>query len=201
MASRPARRIAGFVLRFAVAYGLLILAWPLLGPLYRPVYCTLGNALFQGGAGSVSFRAKDTSEALDVEVVMRKRDAPGVTGRAENDSRMMGYLPTVTLVALVLATPIPWKRRRRALWVGLALVTAFVALRMAIPLIRDYSNPDALQIYELGPFARWLLGIADRSLLGAPASFFVVPILIWVLVAFRRQDWEILDEGAPAPPK
>jgi hypothetical protein len=199
-----ARRIAGFALRFVVVYGLLIFAWPAVRPLYRPFYCALGNALFGTvlfhGEGSARFTPKDTREDLDIEVVMKKRSAPRISGRAENKSRVMGYLPTISVVALVLATPLPWKRRRRALLAGVALVSLFVALRIAIPVVRDFSKPDALQVYHPGAFGRWLLGIADRALLGAPASFFVVPILIWVLVAFRRRDWELLDEAEPGEP-
>lgn len=195
--SRPARRIAGFVLRFALLYGILVLAWPLARPLYRPFYCFLGNVLFQGGEGSATFRSLDTDAALDVEVMLHKRSPPPATGTATNNSKGVGYLPIVTIVALVLATPIPWKRRRRALWQGLALVTLFVAVRIGIPIVRDFSKPDALQVHHPGALGVWALGVAERALLAAPASFFVVPILVWALVAFRRQDWELLERRQP----
>lgn len=191
-----ARRIAGFVLHFGLVYGVLVLAWPVLRPVYRAFYCALGNALFEGGEGSVRFQVAppqaNPGGEMDIDLVMSKRSAPEVRGRMKNNSRMVGYMPTVCLVAFVLASPIPWKRRRRALLLGLGLVTAFVALRMAIPIVRDFSNPNALQVYHLGAFGHWLLGVVNRALLSAPASLFVVPILIWVLVAFRSEDWELV---------
>jgi hypothetical protein len=206
MSPRLARRIGGFALRFALAYGLLVLAWPLLRPVFRPCYCALGNLLFGdgllGGEASAHFRPLELSGQGDVELdiglVLTKRGPPPVTARMENNSRLVGYMPMVSLVAFVLASPIPWKRRRRALLIGLALVSAFVAVRMAIPILRDFSNPDALQVFRPGASARRLLEIAERALLRAPASFFVVPIFLWILVAFRREDWEIVAE--PEPP-
>lgn len=196
MPPRLARRIAGFGLRFVLAYGLLVAAWPVLRPVFRPFYCALGNVLFEGGEASVHFRPLETAGQLDIQLVMTKRGPPPVTARMENNSRLVGYMPMVSLVAFVLASPIPWKRRRRALWVGLLLTSLFVALRMAIPIWRDFGNADALQVYHPGSFARWVLGIAERAFLNAPASFFVVPVLIWILVAFRREDWAIVDEPA-----
>lgn len=215
MSPRLARRIGGFALRFALAYGLLVLAWPLLRPVFRPCYCALGNLLFDDGLlgsdASAHFRPLELSgqggvgphagldAGLDVGLVLTKRGPPAVTARMENDSRLVGYMPMVSLVAFVLASPISWKRRRRALLLGLALVSAFVAVRMAIPILRDFSNPDALQVFHPGTFTRRLLEIAERALLRAPASFFVVPIFLWILVAFRREDWEIVAEPESRP--
>lgn len=199
MRSHQARRVAGFALRFALVYGVLVVAWPLARGVHRPLYCALGNALFDGGDAAARFRPLDTGTDLDVQVVLTKRGPPTVTARMENSSRLVAYMPLVSLVALVVASPIPWKRRRRALWQGLALATAFVAVRMAIPIRRDFSRADALQVHHPGALGRWLLEVGERALLDAPASFFVVPILIWVLVAFRRQDWELVELQQKAP--
>lgn len=204
------RLVLGFALRFALAYALLVLAWPVVRPAYGAFYCALGNVVFQGGDGEVRFARKeriDPQQGFDVEVVMTKRGVPGKKNVMSSSSRLTGYLPTVSLVALVLATPIAWRRRRRALLWGLLLVHVFVALRMGIPIVRDFSNPNAIQVYYPGGFGRWALGIAERAFLRAPASWFVVPILIWILVAFRRDDRELLgagsaqgsEDGAPAP--
>lgn len=194
MEPRLVRRIAGFALRFALAYGLLVLAWPVVRPVFRPLFCTLGNVLFGGGEASVSFHPLDAGAELDVQLVLTKRGPPPVTARMEASSHLVGYMPIVSLVAFVLASPIPWRRRRRALLLGLALVSLFVALRMALPIWRDFSNADALQVYHPGAFVRWSRDVAERAFLSAPASFFVVPIFVWVLVAFRREDWALVDE-------
>jgi hypothetical protein len=198
----PLRAMGLFALRFGLVYTLAVLAWPLVRPVYQPVYCFLGNILFEGGTGSVRFEAArtgdDFEDDFDVQLVMTNTEA-AVTGRAGNSSRVTGYLPTVSLVALVLATPIAWRRRRRALWMGLLAVHVFVALRMALPIWRDFALPGPLQVYEPGGFVRWARGVAERAFLAAPASFFVVPVLIWVLVAFTGRDRELLaaPDGEP----
>lgn len=201
MLSPPARRIAGFGLRFLLVYGALVAAWPLLAHVHRPAYCALGNVLFGGGEASARFRPLDGAQDLDIEVRLTKRGPPLVSAVMKNDSRLVAYMPLVSLVALVLASPISWRRRRRALWLGLALVTAFVAVRMSLPIRRDFSRPDALQVHHPGALGRWLLDVSERALLDAPASFFVVPVLIWILVALRREDRELVapprDPGKP----
>lgn len=195
----PTRRLAGFGLRFALVYGVLVLAWPLAARVYRPLYCALGNVLFDGGEASAHFRPIATDENLDVEVRLTKRGPPLVSAVMRNDSNLVGYMPVVSLVALVLASPIPWRRRRRALAHGLALVTVFVAARMSIPIRRDFSREDALAVHHPGAVGRWLLEVSERALLDAPASFFVVPILIWVLVALRREDWALVQPAREKP--
>jgi len=198
LATRP---IAGFLLRFALAYAFLTLAWPLAKPLYRTVYCALGDLCFEGGAASARFEALDTDDDLDVQIHLTKRGPPTITGRMKSSSRLTGWEPTVTLLALILASPIPWTRKRRALLWGLALLTVFVAFRMWVPIRENFSKPDALQVHHPGALGTWALGIASRALVSAPASFFVIPLLLWAVVAFRRQDWELVRAKDVEPPQ
>lgn len=194
----PVRRIVVFA---AWVFGIwlgLVVAWPLVRPLYLPAYCGIANVLFEGGAASAELTpAQEVQGSHDVDIRMEKTGS-GVWGEMRHSAKIAGYFPTVSLLALVLATPIPWRRKRKALLLGLILVTAFVLLRAWIPIRRDFSNPDPLQVFEPGVFGRWLLGIGERALVNAPASWFVVPIFIWVGVAFRRSDWELLDRSEPS---
>jgi hypothetical protein len=195
------RRIAGFVLRFALAYALLIVAWPLVKPLYRPVYCALGSLCFEGGVASARFEVQDTDDDLDIQIHLTKRGPPRVTGRMQNSSRLTGWMPTASLLALVLASPISWRRKRQALLWGLALLTVFVAFRMWVPIRENFSKPDALQVHHPGALGTWALGIASRALVAAPASHFVIPLLLWAVVAFRREDWELVRAADSKPPQ
>ena len=195
--------VTGFAIRFLAVYAALAwLAWPVLAGAYRELYCALGNVAFASvGAGSVRFTPDPRpGSQYDTLLVMTNRNAPGTVGEMHQSSWNVGYLPTVGLIALVIATPIPWRRRWRALAIGLLMVTAFVLLRMALPIIHDFSNPDDLQVFQRGPVARWILGFAIPALLQAPASQFVGPIFIWALVAFRREDWAIVQRSETPPP-
>lgn len=196
MTPRLAKRIGAFFLRFALAYAVAIALWPLLAGTYRGFYRGVGNVVFGGGDASARFAPAPPDPArpadLDVEIRLTTPAAPGTSGRMYNSSRFVGYLPTISLIAFVLATPIPWRRRRTALLVGISLVQVFVVVRMALPIVREFSKESAIQAYHLGAFGQGVLDLALRALLHAPASWFIGPILIWAAVAFRREDWELV---------
>jgi hypothetical protein len=105
----------------------------------------------------------------------------------------LGYLPTALLVCLVLCSPIPWRRRLRSLLIGLLLVQVFVACRVAVLIAFALSKETPLQLYHPGPLVlgvmRWLY---DTLTKGNTLSF-AAPLLFWVLVSFRREDWKLLE--------
>ena len=195
----PTKRIALFAVRVGAYWAAFALAWPLLAPAFRPLYCTVGNLAFNNGEAQAQFKtAKKIDRDHDVDIVLTN-STPGVRGDVFHSARLGGYLPLATFAAFVLASPISWARRRRALRLGLLFLLLYILMRMWVPIWRDFSNPNALQVYDPGAFGRWLMGVLQRSLVDAPASWFVVPIFVWVGVAFRRSDWELLEgDGAPA---
>lgn len=198
MTPQLAKRIGAFFLRFALAYAVAIVLWSAVGGAYRAFYCGVGNIVFGGGQASARFEAAPPNPAdLDVKITLTTPAAPGATGTMGNNSRFVGYLPTISLIAFVLATPIPWRRRRKALLFGLLFVQLLVIVRMALPIVREFSKETAIQAYHLGSFGQAVLDLGLRALLHAPASWFIGPILIWAAVAFRREDWELV--AAPAP--
>jgi len=195
----PTRRIAAFALRVGLIWAAFAAAWPLLAPVYRPLYCTMANLAFRNGEARAEFSVTRAPQGdHDVDILLTRRSQSGVEGEVQHSSRLSGYLPMITLVAFVLASPISWSRRRKALLVGLLFVGLYVLLRIWVPIWRDFSNPNALQVYDPGGFGRWLMGVLQRSVVDAPASWFVVPIFIWVGVAFRRTDWELLGGAGDA---
>jgi hypothetical protein len=105
-------------------------------------------------------------------------------------------MPTITLVALILATPVAWRRRGIALLIGLALLIPFVALRIGLPLMLEFAREDLpMRQYQFSSWWTSVLMQAKIALVEAPASFFVVPIFIWIVATFRRSDWSSLMRG------
>lgn len=72
---------------------------------------------------------------------------------------------------------------------GLALVNGFVVVRVALPLLKEFSEDGTLALFSLSPFWKKALDVAIIALVTSPPSVFVVPILIWILVTFRRGDF------------
>ena len=158
-----------------------------------------------GDGGSVKFSPK--SRAIhDADTTLRftsLRTNKGGTG--ELKAIYTGYRPTVFLAALILATPIPWRRRGLSLLWGVLLVCGFVAVRVWLRLAVTMSNNDAIQAYVFSGWLRGFLGALDAVFMKSPAVGYMVPALIWIVVTLRREDWARFgirlgaDDSQPQP--
>lgn len=187
----PLRRIAGFFILVLIFYGLLMAPWPGVRKAYAACFRAVGSMVFGsfGAPDSVRFRpASQDGGEWDTEIVLSNPHT-GAVGTVQHNSRRMGYVPTAVLISLVLATPLSWSRKSRALLWGLLLVNAFVALRLALVLLRDLSRDDPLCLFDLSPFTLKVLAWAVRALVMSHGSYFGFPVLIWILATFRRSDW------------
>ncbi len=149
---RP-RVIVGFFVRFLIVYGILMVSWPGLRDAYGTFFRTGGDLLFgsSGSTGLARFRSLPEMDGIrDTEMQVKKR---GWRERApfRISSWYVGYLPTAALVGLIVATPIPWSRRSRALLWGLLLVHGFIALRLALAVayVWSFRMPDPLVHLDL----------------------------------------------------
>ena len=66
-------------------------------------------------------------------------------------SRYIGYAPTTFLLALILATPLTWRRRLIALFWGLVLTHAWIAFSMLLLIVHGYSRGDVVSIFATVP--------------------------------------------------
>lgn len=191
----PARRITGFFLRAAAFYALLLSSWHGLTDAYRVVFRAMGNVamprLANGAASARFLRYADNPHGADTSVKIVKR-ATGASGNIDLKSGFLGFRPTAFLVALVLATPISWPRRSVALVLGLLAVSLLVLLRTWLQLADKLSAPSPLQVYELSASWKSALTACLNILVHSPPSGYIVPGILWVMVTFRRGDWERL---------
>ncbi len=200
----PLRRISGFFIRCLLIYALLLLVpwqWPGVLDGYRAIFAAGGNTLFHwfGPSGSVSFEPMSSPDhAKDMSIRLTKLRPRRISGTMEIKSVYAGYRPTAFLISLVLATPIPWKRRWQALVWGLVLVNAFVAFRLGLKLSDVFSHRGhPLAIFSLGRYAKTGLHMLVLLFYHAPEMHYIVPAFIWLLVTFRRDDLRgLLSRGA-----
>ena len=113
------------------------------------------------------------------------------------NSWTFGYLPTAFVASLILATPIPWSRRWRALLWGFVLVSACVLLRFVPWLFDSFSKNDPINLFALDPFWRRVVRHGYKFLVLGVAGAYVLPLPIWALVSFRRGDWATVFGKAP----
>lgn len=197
MRKHPSKLLLVFLLKCAALFALFVAPWPGVADGYRAVFREVGNALFYhpGAAAVVRFERLDRgAEGKDTRVILENR-RDRQKGALEIRSLYYGYRPMVFLVALVLATPATWSRRGRALAWGLVWVGTFVGLRVWLRVTDAYCDPKMLGLYRIPQFWRSLLHGAMLVISLAPAASYFVPLMVWGLVSFRRDDWLAIKEG------
>ena len=203
--------IVGFFLRFMVLFVVLTAPWPGFSQAYAPVYRAVGNTLFGriGYGGDVHLRSSGGQDPhRDTDFVLKNMNngAEYVFG----GTSLKGYRPTAFLCCLILATPMRWSRRWRALLWGLAIVSVYVALRTALfllfafsegnHLVQNMNGGGSLAIFSIGPFGRMVLDYLYRVFVESFAGWLFAPLPIWALVCFWRSDrWT--KSTAERPPR
>lgn len=177
------KSIAVFAAKFLFCYGVLAACWPL---------CRWDYALLLREHGKNVYRALQAQDFVGIHPESRKdfndtmlslrMSADGPALEVVFSSWLIGFHPTILLMALILATPVDWYRRLWAILIGSTVVVAFISVRLvAILALAPLARlPDNL----LCNAARWL--VFDFTHGPAVSSF--VSVVIWVAVMFRRED-------------
>src|ERR1700690_2560172 len=134
--------ILGFLIRFVLVFGLLILPWPEWNELYGQGFRAVGNAVFarDGEKRILYFEAHRQTKGfstIDTRITIGNRDlvdstGKGLAARLGLDTRSVGWIPTALTIALIMATPVPWRRRAWAMLWGLILIEGFILFSVAI---------------------------------------------------------------------
>jgi hypothetical protein len=185
--------VVSFLLRFVVVFGLLIAPWPGWNGIYAQYFQAFGQTVFNLGESQrvVDFQPSTGKyPELDTQVTLGNRALADSTGKAlikrtEIDSRSVGWVPTALTVALVAATPIPWRRRLGALVGGLVLIHLFIFFTLQTWV---WNNSSELSLITLSAFWQNVSDQLNYALLNQLGASFSVPVVIWILVTFRRQD-------------
>ena len=199
----PLKRIAGFFLPLVIVYVLLAVPWPGVQEAYAAAFRVVGSKLFPsyGPDGAIRFRSIPVSAGMvDLEIDFANRRTDG-QALVTHSARLTAYLPTVQVLALILATPIPWSRRWKALLLGLVLVNLFVLFRLWIVVLNIFCSDLPVGVVSLSPFWKAVLNTTYRVGVVWASCSFVVPIFIWILVAIRREDlqrWAGRETGKKA---
>lgn len=187
----PTRRIMiGFFARLLILYAVLAAPWPGVRQAYARGYRAVAGVAFYkfGPVGRVLFEPlSDSGRLMDTRIqIINTRT--GKSNVSDHRAEYFGYLPTAELIALVLATPIPWLRRFKAMLLALVLLHALMACRMTILLLFGFSGDRPWCQFEPDPFWAALLVGANTIIVKSTSFNFVAPVLIWIPVTVRRTD-------------
>jgi hypothetical protein len=188
-----------FLVQFAVIYGLLIYPWPGWKEVYGEGFRAVGNALYSSDSDkrTIHFEAhKETKgfAAIDSRIVLSNPSLVDETGKVPTsnlgfDSWSICWLPTALTMAFILATPIPWKRRLWALLWGLVLINLFLWFSVQAYIWNESPN---VQLLTLSPFWKNITDDLEYLLIQQMGVSFSVPLVIWIVVTFKREDWKFL---------
>lgn len=188
------RLVILFFLKIALIYALFVIPWPGVRPTYAALFRGGANLLFRtiGDYGRVYFEPMEVTgtlyNAYDTNVRIENVQK-GIRGAIPGiNTRLMGYLPTAFGAALILATPVPCRRRLVALCLGLALISAFAAFELWLVLLSTLSNPHEFNLFTFPPWGRTLLGAVLAVVHHSPVTGYIVPVVVWAIVVVRRAD-------------
>jgi hypothetical protein len=198
----PLRRIAGFLCRFVLFYGVLIAPWPGWNGVYGRWFRAFNQSFFHSNQHRILSieAAPQPGSPLDTVITLANRNRVDVRGRVTAkklglDSRGVGWVPTALFAALALATPVGWRRRAWALFWGLLLIHGFLVFSVGCYI---WNQSVDLGIVALPPLGRWAAAGLEETLVTQLGASFVVPALIWLVVTFRVQDLNRLTGSAGA---
>ena len=200
----PLRLFLAALGRFGLLYALLILPWPGFNQAYGRYFRAMGEVVFarEDGRRFVHFEPvpAELRHVLDTRITLANReqiDANGVgpATELELDSRGVGWVPTALVLALTLATPIPWRRRGRALAGGLLVIHGYILFSVAIYL---WNVSAGLALVTLTPFWKQVAAGLQETLITQMGAGFVAAVLIWALVTLRGRDLDAWKEGRDA---
>ena len=184
-------RIVGSLALVALFYGLFLVAWPVVETGFVSLYSGCANAAFGSMVpdAHVRFQPELPPKGIidtHIHVTNLRTGARRITGMS---SRHPAYLQIALFVSLVLATPMPWRRKPWALLGGLVLVALAIACKQAIVLLYSFAWPS---VGILTPQAPWdvLLNVAGHLAYTDLVIVLVIPLFIWFLVCFRASDWQ-----------
>ncbi len=196
--------VRGFSFRLVLVYVMLIIPWPGLEEAYATLFRAGGTFVFGsfGSEGVVRFLQSDLPDnsTRDTLIVFSTRKPLHPNGymrikKTCTSSRYGGYIPTILVIALILATPISWLRRAWTLLWGMGLVHTFIAFRLLVKIFYLLSGDPEVPLFVLNPFWETVLNFAYDIFVFRLGSSFVIPIFIWILVTFRREDWKLLMQA------
>ncbi len=197
----PVKAILFYFAKAATIYVALALPIAGIGEVYNHTFRTLANGAFGsfGDDGLVRFEKIEHPRAmLDTRVSIRNL-RNNLSGSTEFSTRLCAYLPTIEVIALVLATPINFKRRFRALFWALLLISAFVAARAYI-LILFCAAQESFHLITVSPTTMSFLSGLHRVGVHWASPNFVLPVFVWIIATIRREDIQRFTQPAPQLP-
>ena len=136
--------------------------WPGLHTTYSIIYRTFSASLFESFGSRVYARFHRTNDTEhDIKIIFFNSDRQPFRA-VDLTSRHSGYIYTAFIIALILATPVSWKRKGLALFWGMIVIHCFLVIKMAVLILFVFSHLQSPQT-AWNPFWHKVQGFLPRQ--------------------------------------
>ena len=201
------KSVAAFCLRLVVLYVLFAAPWPGLADHYAKGFARcfdyitydafIGYGILGSDAMARVYPIAGSDLPHDIKLVIGNRRNRALTDRPRTSARHLGFVPAMVLACLVLATPVPWRRRASGLLWGELWIHLFIVIRFALVLAYAFQGNHPYSAFSLGPLEARALFIAYDVLAVEPVTSYVVPIFVWIATVFNGSDLERFSIMSP----
>ncbi len=183
-----------FTGRVVLLYVILIFSWPGWSQAYGDYFRAMGNFVFnrESNFRVVFSQNREMGDLRKGDTIVDVRnwnqiDARGIvpTFRLAIESRRIGWIPTALFIALVLASPLSWLRRLRALGLGLVALQFFLLMTLQICI---WSESSLHFSQTLSPLNQKWIGLVEDLVVHSYIVWFV-PVLLWAVALLQTPDW------------
>jgi hypothetical protein len=182
-----------FLVKALIIYGVLAAPFDFYDKAYGDFYRKIADKTFGKfrETGFVRFSPTEKPAMTHTNignVTLALPDGSFDTVAYQINTRILGYLPTILLIALVLASPVPWKRKGIALLIGLPLVMGLILFKHWISLLYQCDQNPWVKLTDFSGTGKTIFDFTNTFI---STSSFTVPYFvvgIWLMVTFRLED-------------
>jgi hypothetical protein len=102
------------------------------------------------------------------------------------------YIPLIFTLALILATPIPIRRRLISLGYGFLIAQAYIFIKLFVLAFDNYRSPDFI-VTRLPGLIDFFVYLSSKFLaITGFSSTIILPLVFWIIATFRTKEIEAL---------
>jgi hypothetical protein len=199
------KMLGQFLLRFAILFGVMVCPWPghhqIISQSFRGETRFVLSLTLPNNSWRVQPFSDPKFPGLDVLVLAARPkghgpDTANPVAQIPFDSGSQGWIPVAMLIALVVATPLPWRARGKALLAGFCLLEIMIIATILVSVSHSLAGETAPAWF------RGSLLYANHLLVENIWFNFVPSLLLWVGWLAWCGHWKPLGQlllGGQAP--
>lgn len=183
-----------FLLKALLIYGVLSFPMPLTdkgyGSFYRALCKPFFNTFRTNGFVWFSTGSKDAYTQVNIGNYNQvNKRGQTTTSMTEVNTRFRGYLPTILFFSLLLASPVPWRRKIFSAVIGLLLLNLLILFKQWLGLLSICFENPWLQLFSPAGLKKEIFLVLSKIFIKASGTLLYFTVAIWALVTFRKKDF------------